>query len=91
MLLYGAGLRLTEGLRLRVKDIDFTANHIVIREGKGDKDRITMLPAVVKKPLTAHLVQVRAFHQQDLARGDGRVAIPDTLDHKYHNAAAEWG
>ena len=50
-LLYGAGLRLTEGLRLRVKDIDFTANHLVVREGKGDKDRITMLPSVVKEPL----------------------------------------
>ncbi len=90
-LLYGAGLRLTEGLRLRVKDIDCTANHIVVREGKGDKDRITMLPTVVKEPLTAHLVQVRALHQQDLARGFGRVALPDALDRKYRNAAAEWG
>ena len=78
-LLYGAGLRLTEGLRLRVKDIDFTANPIVVREGKGDKDRITMLPSVVKEPLTAHLVQVRALHQQDLTRGFGRVALPDAL------------
>jgi integron integrase len=90
-ILYGAGLRLAEGLRLRVKDIDFTANHIVVREGKGDKDRITMLPTVVKEPLTAHLVQVRALHQQDLARGFGRVALPDALDRKYRNAAAEWG
>jgi len=90
-LLYGAGLRLTEGLRLRVKDVDFTANHIVVREGKGDKDRITMLPSVVKAPLTAHLVQVRALHHQDLARGFGRVALPDALDRKYRNAAAEWG
>ena len=90
-LLYGAGLRLTEGLRLRVKDIDFTANHIVVREGKGDKDRITMLPSVVKEPLTAHLEQVRALHQQDLTRGFGRVALPDALDRKYRNAATEWG
>ncbi|MGE0826701.1 MAG: integron integrase [Candidatus Binatia bacterium] len=90
-LLYGAGLRVTEGLRLRVKDIDFTANHIVVREGKGDKDRLTMLPSVVKAPLTTHLVQVRALHQQDLARGFGRVALPDALDRKYCNAAAEWG
>jgi integrase len=90
-LLYGAGLRLTEGLRLRVKDIDFTANHIVVRESKGDKDRLTMLPSVVKAPLTAHLVQVRALHHQDLARGFGRVALPDALDRKYRNAAAEWG
>lgn len=89
-LLYGAGLRLTEGLRLRVKDVDFTANHIVVREGKGDKDRITMLPAVVREPLTAHLVQVRVLHQQDLARGHGRVALPHALDRKYRNAAGEW-
>jgi integron integrase len=89
-ILYGAGLRLIEGLRLRVKDIDFTANHIVVREGKGDKDRITMLPTVVKEPLTAHLVQIRALHQQDLARGFGRVALLDALDRKYRNAANEW-
>jgi integron integrase len=90
-LLYGAGLRLTEGLRLRVKDIDFTANHIVVREGKGDKDRITMLPSVVKEPLAAHLTRVRTLHQYDLARGFGRVALPDALDRKYRNAAGEWG
>ena len=90
-LLYGAGLRLTEGLRIRIKDIDFTANHIVVREGKGDKDRVTMLPSVVKEPLTAHLVQVRALPQQDLTRGFGRVALPDALDRKYRNAASEWG
>jgi integron integrase len=90
-ILYGAGLRLTEGLRLRVKDIDFTANHIVVREGKGNKDRITMLPTVVKEPLAAHLVQVQALHQQDLDRGFGRVALPDALERKYRNAASEWG
>lgn len=90
-LLYGAGLRLTEGLRLGVKDVDFTANHIVVREGKGDKDRITMLPSVVKEPLTVHLARVRTLHQQDLERGFGRVALPDALERKYRNAAAEWG
>jgi integron integrase len=90
-LLYGAGLRLTEGLRIRIKDIDFTANHIVVREGKGDKDSVTMFPSMVKEPLTAHLVQVRALHQQDLTRGFGRVALPDALDRKYRNAASEWG
>ena len=90
-LLYGAGLRLTEGLRLRVKDIDFTSNQIVVREGKGDKDRITMLPTVVKEPLAAHLTRVRALHQCDLARGFGRVALPDALDRKYRDAACEWG
>jgi integron integrase len=90
-LLYGAGLRLTEGLRLRVKDIDFTVNHIIVREGKGDKDRITMLPTVVKEPLTAHLARIRALHQHDLERGFGRVALPEALERKYRNAAAEWG
>ena len=90
-LLYGAGLRLTEGLRLRVKDLDFTTNQIVVREGKGDKDRITMLPSVVKEPLMVHLTRVRTLHQQDLESGFGRVALPDALERKYRNAAAEWG
>ena len=90
-LLYGAGRRWIEGLRVRVKDVDFTAHHIVVREGTGDKDRITMLPSVVKEPLTAHLVWVRPLHQQDRARGYGRVALPDALDRKYRNAASEWG
>jgi len=89
-LLYGAGLRLMECLRLRVKDIDFTANHIVVREGKGNKDRITMLPTVVKPLLSAHLIRVRALHQLDLERGFGRVALPDALDRKYPNADKEW-
>ena len=80
-----------ECLRLRVKDLDFTTNHIVVREGKGDKDRITMLPTVVKGPLTVHLTQVRALHQRDLERGFGRVALPDALNRKYRNAACEWG
>ena len=82
---------MTEGLRLRVKDVDFTANHIVVREGKGDQDRITMRPSIVKEPLTAHLTRVRTLHQQDLERGFGRVALPDALDHKYRHAAAAWG
>jgi len=90
-LLYGAGLRLLECLRLRVKDIDFSANHIVVREGKGHKDRITMLPLVVKEPLVAHLSQVRELHQQDLARGFGSVYLPDALHRKYPNAPKEWG
>ena len=90
-LLSGAGLRLNECPRLRVKDLDFAANHIVVREGKGDKDRITMLPSVVKEPLTAHLARVHALHQRDLERGFGRVALPDALDRKYRNAAGEWG
>jgi integron integrase len=90
-LLYGAGLRLMECLRLRVKDIDFSANHIVVREGKGNKDRITMLPSVVKTPLAAHLVRVRELHQRDLARGFGSVYLPDALERKYPNANRQWG
>jgi len=90
-LLYGAGLRLMECLRLRVKDIDFGANHLVVREGKGNKDRITMLPLTVKGPLGAHLARVRALHQQDLARGFGSVYLPDALARKYPNAPKEWG
>ncbi|MBI3247761.1 MAG: integron integrase [Deltaproteobacteria bacterium] len=90
-LLYGAGLRLLECLRLRVKDIDFTANHIVVREGKGNKDRITMLPMAIKAPLTAHLARVRELHQADLQRGFGRVLLPDALARKYPNTAQTWG
>ena len=90
-LLYGAGLRLMECLRLRVKDLDFSANHIVVREGKGNKDRITMLPGVVKTLLTAHLAQVRERHQRDLAHGFGSVYLPDALHRKYPNAPKAWG
>jgi len=90
-LLYGAGLRLMECLRLRVKDIDFSANSIVVREGKGNKDRITMLPVSVKAPLVAHLARVRELHQRDLAQGFGSVYLPDALHRKYPNAPKEWG
>ena len=91
MLLYGAGLRLMECLRLRVKDIDFTTNQIVVRAGKGDKDRHTMLPATVKEPLATHLELIRRHHQRDLERGLGRVALPNALERKYPNAGKEWG
>jgi integron integrase len=91
MLLYGAGLRLMECLRLRVKDVDFTSNQIVVRAGKGDKDRHTMLPAAVKEPLAKHLDVVRRQHQRDLERGMGRVALPNALERKYLNAGKEWG
>jgi integron integrase len=90
-LLYGAGLRLMECLRLRVKDVDFSVNQIIVREGKGNKDRITMLPLAVKVPLAAHLVCVRELHQRDLARGFGSVYLPDALHRKYPNAPKDWG
>ncbi len=90
-LLYGAGLRLMECLRLRVKDIDFSANHIVVRAGKGNKDRITMLPFTIKESLAVHLGRVRELHQQDLARGFGCVYLPDALRRKYPNAPMAWG
>ena len=72
-LLHGAGLRLLGYLQLRVKDVDFAANQILVRGGKGNKDRVTMLPAVVKSPLAANLETVRHSHQRDLARGAGRA------------------
>jgi integron integrase len=91
MLLYGAGLRLMECLRLRVKDLDLNSNQIVVRAGKGDKDRHTMLPAAVKEPLAKHLDVIKRLHQRDLERGLGRVALPNALELKYPNAGKEWG
>lgn len=91
MLLYGAGLRLRECLRLRVKDVDFDRNEILVREGKGDKDRVTMLPASVREALIAHLERVRTIHRRDLAAGFGRVQLPGALARKYPNASREWG
>jgi integron integrase len=90
-LLYGAGLRLQECLELRVKDIDVEQRQIVIRRGKGQKDRLTVLPSVVIERLCRHFDSVRRQHQADLARGLGRVVLPFALDRKYPNAAAEWG
>jgi integron integrase len=89
-LLYGAGLRLLECARLRVKDIDFTSNQIVIRAGKGNRDRITMLPVVVKDPLGRHLARVRAQHEDDTRRGAGWVELPSALDRKYPGAGRDW-
>jgi len=91
MLLYGAGLRLMECCRLRVKDLEFSRNQIVVRGGKGDKDRHTVLPAAVKEPLLRHLQAVRRQHEEDLRKGLGRVALPNALDRKYPNAGKEWG
>ena len=89
-LMYGAGLRLMECLRLRVQDIDFSRNEILVRDGKGAKDRITMLPASLRAPLQEHLRTVKAIHERDLTDGWGRVLLPDALDRKYPNAAKEW-
>ena len=88
-LMYGAGVRLMECLRLRVQDIDFSRNEILVRDGKGAKDRITMLPASVKAPLQEHLEHVEAIHERDLADGWGRVELPMALDRKYPNAPLE--
>lgn len=74
-----------------MKDVDFTRNEIVIREGKGNKDRVTMLPGSVKEPLAAHLERVRRVHARDLAAGFGRVQLPDALVRKYVNANRDWG
>lgn len=90
-LLYGAGLRLLECLRLRVKDLDFSTNQLVMRQGKGDKDRVTMLPTSIKGPLVAHLERVRHLHIQDVERGYGKVYLPHALARKYPNAGKEWG
>lgn len=89
-LLYGSGLRLLECLRLRVKDIDFGYRQIAVREGKGMRERITILPDRLLRPLQQHLARVKELHQQDLARGNGRVYLPSALHRKYPNAAREW-
>jgi integron integrase len=89
-LMYGAGLRLMECLRLRIQDVDFGTNRISIRDGKGFKDRVTLLPESVKKPLKRHLEAVRALHEEDLLDGYGRVELPYALARKYPNAASEW-
>jgi len=89
-LLYGSGLRLLECLRLRVKDLDFERNEIVVRAGKGEKDRVTVFPKPLKEPLREHLEGVRKVHDGDLAEGYGRVLLPYALAEKYPHAAAEW-
>lgn len=90
-LLYGAGLRAIECLRLRVKDVDYGLNHIVVRNGKGQKDRITVFPDVVKEKLKDHLAHRKALHTSDLAEGYGSVYLPYALSAKYKNADKEWG
>ena len=90
MLLYGSGLRVLECLGLRVKDIDFASHEIVVRAGKGDKDRLTMLPVGLEEVLRDHLKDVRVVHERDLRRGGGRVDVPGALARKYPKAATEW-
>jgi integron integrase len=89
-LLYGSGLRLSEALRLRIKDLDFAQKQITVRDGKGRKNRITMLPASALTELQDHLVSVRRQHQQDLGRGFGSVYLPFALARKYPNANRDW-
>lgn len=90
-LLYGAGLRLMECLRLRVKDIDYGQHQIIVRDGKGMKDRVTMLPDALVEPLKQHLQKVKALHQKDLKEGFGAVYLPFALERKYPAAPREWG
>lgn len=90
-LLYGSGLRLLEVLRLRVKDLDFGLNEIRIRSGKGNRDRVTMLPTSLRAPLTEHLQVVRRLHQADLGAGAGWVELPGALADKYPSAGRTWG
>jgi integron integrase len=91
MLLYGSGLRLLECCQLRVKDVDWSQHQLVVRAGKGNKDRYTTLPTAIQEPLQRHLDSVRRLHQDDLQRGLGSVALPGALDRKYPNAPTEWG
>ena len=90
-LLYGAGMRLMEGVRLRVKDVDFSRREIIIRDGKGQKDRVTVLPGSLVEPLKKHLGLMRAIHQHELAAGRGDVYLPEALARKYRMAQREWG
>jgi len=89
-LLYGSGLRLNECLNLRVQDLDFDRCEITVRRGKGRKDRVTMLPSALQPELRRHLAEVRTLHNEDLVAGWGRVVMPEALERKYPNAAADW-
>jgi integron integrase len=89
-LIYGSGLRLLEALRLRVKDVDFGYGRIIVRDGKGMKDRVTMLPQRLRRPLREHLDHIKAMHERDRTLGFGAVYLPDALEQKYPNAAKSW-
>ncbi len=90
MLLYGGGLRSMECLRLRVKDVDFEQNQVIVREGKGAKDRMTILPDTIKTALRKHLKSVKELHRNDLESGGGSVWMPNALDRKFPNASRQW-
>ena len=90
-LLYGSGVRALECVRLRVKDVDFAQHMLLVRDGKGEKDRITMLPENVVAPLQEHLARAKQVHATDLAEGYGAVYLPYALERKYPNANREWG
>jgi integron integrase len=89
-ILYGSGLRLTEGLQLRVKDLDFSQQQIMVRDAKGKESRVTMLPRSLSDALKIHLQYVRQLHQKDLEQGYGSVYLPFALERKYPNASREW-
>ena len=90
-MIYGCGMRIMECLRLRVKDIDFYYKEIAIRDGKGNKDRVTVLPDKLFEPLKLHLDKAKLLHEQDLKSGYGCVYLPYALERKYPNACREWG
>ena len=89
-LLYGTGMRIMECVRLRVKDVDFARSEIVVRQGKGARDRMTVLPQTVSAPLKDHLLRVRTLHEADLEEGYGEVHLPDALARKYPGAPRQW-
>lgn len=89
-IMYGGGLRVMETLRLRIKDIDFDNHQIIVRDGKGGDDRVTILPDALVEPLRLHLGQVKIIHDADLQKGLGSVYLPHALDQKYSHANTEW-
>ncbi len=89
-IIYGTGMRVMEAARLRVNDVDFGGNAIFVRGGKGDKDRTTVLPQAIIKPLKEHLAGVREIHEKDLNKGMGEAYLPEALERKYPNAGKEW-
>jgi len=90
-LMYGCGLRLMECLRLRAKDVDLENDLLMVRSGKGEKDRALMIPKKIKEELTKHIASVKEIHDQDVKMGYGEVSLPDALEKKYPNAPKEWG